>query len=269
MFFDKLIKCKWQAQIKRNGRESITEVIKENLYRNELELKFKIRDFDEYESYKSKLKNSNLKYISTSIETDFTPDTQDFLCKKENIMLRYRILSDKNYLLTLKIKQKNSNVQDNLEIEYYSHSLNFSKHNEINKVLLESIGIEIPIINLMGNNIAENVMEIATVLYDIGFTTCRMLSQKKRTLYKSTDESVCFDTFPDSLGTYMELESFYTENLNKLVDLISPSMSQLEEKNYGKLIQSFMEENGRTGLEKRVCVFDKELEKDVLTKFGK
>lgn len=116
------------------------------LYQNECEIKIRIENQQSINKYKEKLLKLGFCLFENHIETDFIPDTEEFLCKKKNIVLRYRVKESntKSFLLTLKVKRNNERFQDNLEIEYSSDEYDSVKHDEINKILKENIDIQIP-----------------------------------------------------------------------------------------------------------------------------
>ena len=59
----------------------------------------------------------------------------------------------------------------------------------------------------------ENCIYLINQLCDLGFTRCRMFSQKKRHEYKKGNTTVCFDLFPSHVGAFIELEACSEEKL--------------------------------------------------------
>jgi len=236
------------------------------LYKNELEVKFRIENEKAKKEYANKLLQQGFVLSDNHLETDFTFDTADDLCKKNEIILRYRIIgNNEDYLLTMKMKQKNNEFQDHIEIECSESDYDFlEKLNEINRILKEVINKSIPRINPK----SESLLEIISRVQEGGFVKNRMLSQKERVKYTKDEMSVCFDTLPQDLGEYIELEAFDDKKLFFLIDYLSPNINLLEKRNYGKLIQDLLQERLVDLAYRRICVFDSELGREVRLKFG-
>jgi adenylate cyclase class IV len=127
-----------------------------NLINRECELKYKIINKEFENNVLKKIEKEGFVLKSQNLESDFVPDVEDFLCRKNNLMLRFRVIegTDNDTLLTLKIKRINTNFQDNYEIEYkFSDFLkNKITFNKINDILYKFVGKRIPIeINNLDN----------------------------------------------------------------------------------------------------------------------
>ncbi|SEK49622.1 hypothetical protein SAMN05216373_0592 [Streptococcus equinus] len=125
--------------------------------------------------------------------------------KSKGIVIRYRIISVGRYLLTIKLKRQNNHYQEYVELEYSSNSNDNLAFSDIQCLLQKELGVVLPRIVLEGKNVSENCIYLINQLYDLGFTRCRMFSQKKRHEYKKGNTTVCFDLFPSHVGAFIEL----------------------------------------------------------------
>ena len=236
-----------------------------NLYKRECELKFRVLSHEHYKILLNKMLRAGFELHGSHVETDFTPDVYDFSCRRNSIILRFRLFESKtsNYLTTLKIAKPNDLFQEFIEIEYYSDIADRDKHSEINRILSQHANISIP----EDLDIGEDIFSLVSRLYQIGFVHCRMLSQKKRSLYKKKGISICFDEFPKAIGTYMEIEANSEVELNRVVANLKLDRNQSEHRNYGKLIQDIQMDMGVPEKQRRVCVFDADIEHKILGQF--
>lgn len=218
--------------------------------RRECELKYKIKSENELLLIKEKLSSLNFKFIDECIETDYTVDTEDGKCKKNNLILRFREVNKENaskLIMTLKIKGKNTKIQDNIEIESELKSINEKNLSEFNVYLKKYIGYEMPIyIKKLCS-----IKEVVIFMRNEGFKKCRMLSQKIRIKYKKDNIIISFDKFPNGVGQFLELETLTPSELFKIAKEIGLKNVELEKNNYGKII---IEKS-----KSRVCVFNKDL----------
>ncbi len=251
------------------GGRYLMSTDQQNLYKNELELKYEVIDSKTFENYKRVIEKAEFQMRGSFLETDFVPDLANFGCKSKGIVLRYRIVKPRRYLLTLKLKGRRHDLQDNIEIEYESCSKDKKPFKEIQRIINSEFSIQLSELVLLKNTIIENTVEIIDYLYSIGFTKCRMLSQKKRTIYTKGEKSFCFDTFPDPIGTYLELEAFNDKDLRELKKVVASviELDSCEVKNYGKIIQEKLNSYGIPRSKQRVCVFSNNLQNFVYQKF--
>ena len=251
------------------GGRYLMSTDQQSLYKNELELKYEVLDSKTFENCKRVIEEAGFKIRGSFLETDFVPDLANFGCKSKGIVLRYRIVKPRRYLLTLKLKGRRHDLQDNIEIEYESCSKDKKPFKEIQRIINSEFSIQLSELVLLKNTIIENTVEIIDYLYSIGFTKCRMLSQKKRTIYTKGEKSFCFDTFPDPIGTYLELEAFNDKDLRELKKVVASviELDSCEVKNYGKIIQEKLNSYGIPRSKQRVCVFSNNLQNFVYQKF--
>jgi adenylate cyclase class IV len=226
--------------------------IDEKLFFHECEIKYRISEIDK-NNISEELVSKGFALEKKVIETDYTPDVEGFLCRKNNLMLRIRLISgtQNDCLVTLKIKQQNNNFQDNLEIEYYDSDFNKSKYEEIKRIIEEKTKYIIPV-NISCQNDIDSIM---STMNAAGFTQNRILSQKKRTIYSNGKINVSFDLFPNDIGQYMEIEAGSPESLEKFVTEMNFDSSKIEPLNYGKLIQK--KQKSLSEKDRRICCFEK------------
>lgn len=224
-------------------------MINSKMYFHECEIKYRL--YDEEEKNIQLLLQNGFELKEDILETDYSPDVEGFLCKKNHLMFRIRLItgSRDDCLVTLKINQKNEHFQDNYEIEYYDSGFDKDKFNEINRVLERNVGITIP----EAISSERNINDIILMLKNVGFVKNRMLSQKKRRVFSNGDIKVSFDTFPRNIGKYMEIEASSAESLHEFVTKMKFDSAKIEPLNYGSLIQK--KQSQLNELEKRICIF--------------
>lgn len=224
---------------------------KSELFSRECELKYKI-DLQNKDKYMCRLIREGFEKVGCIVETDYTPDVEGFLCKKAGVMLRIRkiIGSQNDLLVTLKVKRDNSCFQDNDEIEFLASEFDQEIFDEINGIIFNCTGKKVP------KEIIENkkMAEIICIMERNGFSVNRMLSQKKRDVYRKNGVKISFDTFPKDIGTYMEVETFSPEELIEFVTYMGYDQEKIEKRNYGKLIQDSQKDLNAN--DRRICVFE-------------
>ena len=82
------------------------------------------------------------------------------------------------------------------------------------------------------------------ILKKFGFCIKRVI-QKKRDVYVGEHAKILFDTFPKSVGTYLEIEAGSKQNLEMEVKRIGVEKLPLEKRNYGQIIGSLTEGKNR------------------------
>lgn len=195
------------------------------------------------------------------LETDVTVDLPNFESKSKGIVIRYRIISVGRYLLTIKLKRQNNHCQEYVELEYSSDSDDSLAFSDIQCLLQKELGVVLPRIILEGKDVSENCIYLINQLYDLGFTRCRMFSQKKRHEYKKGNSTVCFDLFPSHVGAFIE------EKLIALKELMALPEHYRISKNYGKIIQDSLKKQGLDSDRSRICLFDETLRQFAYKKF--
>ena len=220
--------------------------------KNELEFKYQL-----YEEVLSKKKKKKACFVSVGecLETDITVDLPNFESKSKGIVIRYRIISVGRYLLTIKLKRQNNHCKEYVELEYSSDSDDSLTFSDIQCLLQKELGVVLPRIILEGKDVSENCIYLINQLYDLGFTRCRMFSQKKRHEYKKENTAVCFDLFPSHVGAFIELEAFSEEKLIALKELMALPEHCRISKNYGKIIQDSLKKQGLDSDRSRICLF--------------
>lgn len=236
--------------------------------KNELELKYQLSE-EVLSIYKEKVKKACFVSVGECLETDITVDLPNFESKSKGIVIRYRIISVGRYLLTIKLKRQNNHCKEYVELEYSSDSDDSLAFSDIQCLLQKELGVVLPRIILEGKDVSENCIYLINQLYDLGFTRCRMFSQKKRHEYKKENTAVCFDLFPSHVGAlaFIELEAFSEEKLIALKELMALPEHCRISKNYGKIIQDSLKKQGLDSDRSRICLFDETLRQFVYKKF--
>lgn len=219
----------------------------------ECEVKFALHDKKEEERIKSVLVSNSFTYSEEQLETDFVPDTPDFLHRRNGLVLRFRRIKNSKkdeILLTLKIgKTIAEGFQDAREIQYYFSDIKKELFEKINEMLKQASEIELPH-EIHGFH---DLREIQQYLAGIGLSGFRVLSEKKRTMYFKGDRLVTFDVFPRNIGKYIEIETSTPEGLEEMISLLNLSKSKIELRSYGHIIKST--EAGLSEIEKRTALF--------------
>lgn len=225
----------------------------DTLAKRECELKFELDNELKKNETIELMKEMGFKFISENIETDYTPDIEGFVCKKNGIILRFRSIDGKEHrnLITLKVKKENLDFQDNYEIEFYFDEFNEEKFNFINDILYKYTKIRLPKEIFKQNDI----MKISSELSDIGLNKRRTFIQKRRTEYILNKIKITIDELPRNIGTFLEIETDNKDDLDKTVNWLNLDINKAINKKYGKIIkekQSFLPED-----ERGVCFFEK------------
>lgn len=220
--------------------------MKKDLYR-ECELKFRIKSNDQENKLLELIHKEGYIFNANVIETDFILDTKERLCKQSSLLFRIRnridIKSKKNSVfITIKIKGKSNEFQDNYEIEFSPQDVSNENIDLAIDVLVKITGISIVKTDLMG----DNLQNILRHLFQVGFSNYEIM-QKKRKYYIGSFSQITLDKFPNNIGSYIEIEAINEDNLYKTVQLLGLKMDEMEKRNYGKLI---LETN------KKNCIFE-------------
>ncbi|MGT2625670.1 CYTH domain-containing protein [Streptococcus vicugnae] len=234
--------------------------------KNELELKYQLSE-EALSIYEEKVRKAGFVSGGECLETDITVDLPNFESKSKGIVIRYRIISVGRYLLTIKLKRQNNHYQEYVELEYSSNSNDNLAFSDIQCLLQKELDVVLPRIVLEGKDVSENCIYLINQLYDLGFTRCRMFSQKKRHEYKKENTGVCFDLFPSHVGAFIELEAFSEEKLIALKELMALPEHCRISKNYGKIIQDSLKKQGLDSDRSRICLFDETLRQFAYKKF--
>ena len=205
--------------------------------RKEIEIKLKIGDnlksFDEYRYLLNQLK---FKHVSSRVETDFLPDTDDGLCKKNHLLLRFRKVESHDttkWLLTLKKRIDTNNVMDFVEIETDFSNIDNDTFNYINQLLFENTKLTLPTKVLK----ASSIKQVRDIVSKCGFMASRILLDKYREEYSKATDNVTLDFFPDGMGAYMEIESYTRAKLDAVAKKLGVVPKDIITTDYGDLLK--------------------------------
>lgn len=229
----------------------MNKIENKDIVKRECELKFAIKDNNEKKNVINKLNRLGFKLLSKNIETDYTPDVENFICKENGLILRFRIEDGETHriLLTLKVAKENCEFQENYELEFYFDEFDQIKFKLLNQLLYKYVKIRIPkkIIH------KKSISDIRELLKEKGFVKQRTLIQKKRSEYRLNNIKITIDEFPANIGTYLEIETSTNSTIKKAVKLLELDSTKAINKKYGKIIK---EKQANLPEEKRgICVF--------------
>lgn len=218
--------------------------------RRECELKYKINNSIK-DKLVSKLVANGFQYIKSIVETDFILDTKDRLCRHADMLFRIRIESNEEIqksrtLITIKQKrnlsivqtnnddiafEENNKFQDNTEIEFEVNSSNTSEAIIGAEILKKATGCLVSESDLKNGSLEILIKRLS----QLGFSHVEIL-QKRRIYYKKNQVVVTIDHFPDTIGDFIEIETYNENDLYKVVKVLDLNSNDLEYRNYGKLI---------------------------------
>lgn len=225
------------------------------MIQQEYELKFAVTD-EQIAELETKLVDSGFLLDFDHRETDYVPDTPDYLMRQNNFMIRFRgfqAAEGSDILYTLKDKQEREDVQHYQELQAkFSDPRIREVFTEVNQRLAE-LGI---------NPVPDEVLSLKTldkiipVVRAAGLTGNRMLSDKDRKQYSRGDLVVTIDRLPKDIGQFVELEAPTKEAVYGLKDQLGFADEDIDTRNYGLIIQTAQKERGATEEECRVCLFE-------------
>lgn len=208
---------------------------------HECELKLKIDSMEMKDAIITRMKNNGYIHREYSLETDYILDTKmkDF----DKQLFRVRKYSNKEFedlIFTIKIKGQDISFQDNMEYEICASQCTNHDAENMKELVKNMTGIWIPEKLFF----EKNIMEALDILKKFGFYIKRVI-QKKRDVYVGEHAKILFDTFPKSVGTYLEIEAGSKQNLEMEVKRIGVEKLPLEKRNYGQIIGSLTEGKNR------------------------
>lgn len=220
----------------------------------ECEVKYALTEVAEEQRIRTLLEDLSFNPAGSQIETDFVPDTQDFLCRKNNMLLRFRQVvraQTNDILLTLKIGNSiKEGFKDAHELQYYFSAPNESVFDAIAGVL-EKVGCPpIPV----AVHALQNIPDIQALMVAAGYTSARALIQKKRETYTQGDRVVTIDTFPGDIGKYVEIETQTPQELEEVVAALRLPRELLILDDYGEIVKA--KKSGLSDTEQRTALFD-------------
>lgn len=221
------------------------------MYR-ECELKFKIENEDEKRKLQKQAETLGFSCVGRGMETDFTPDVEGFLCRKNGVLIRFRQLDGEDgkreILVTMKIKGPAQTFQEYFEMEYLFSSVDREIVKKINERLQQVAGRMLPESLHETGSFEELVKRVKAA----GFSEHRMLLQKKRETYAKGSQKITFDFLPEGIGWYAEIEVTDPGQLSFLVNAMGLGQAQAEKENYGAILKAHKkglpDQEARTGL---------------------
>ncbi len=209
-----------------------------SLETRECEVKFALLDDVEAQKIRQRLLLLGFVPGEEQLETDFIPDTKDFLCRKNNLLLRFRQIRRKgsdDILLTLKMGKTNiEGFQDAKELQYSFSDIQLNIFDSIVKIIKIATSVELP----REIHDRRDLKDLRIFLAQVGFPALRTLVEKKRTVYINEDSLVTFDIFPGDIGRYLEIETKTPEALQIMIDKLGIPRDQLEIRDYGDIIKA-------------------------------
>lgn len=221
--------------------------------KRECEMKYRIKNKEEENIFIEKIEKLGFQFKCENLESDYTPDVPNFLCRENGLMLRFRVFegNTNDVLITLKIKGVGRKFQDNYEIETSFNEFDIEKFNEINDKLFEATKCKVPL-EIRNFN---NINSIRKYLSNNSFSEHRMFTQKKRREYMDNQgKKITLDEFPKDIGKFLEIETVTPEELFETIEKIGLSEDNLEKRNYGEIIKEKQKELPES--QRRTCIFD-------------
>jgi adenylate cyclase class IV len=157
--------------------------------------------------YRKLLVDNGYKLISKRIETDYLPDSEKSELKTNGLLFRLRLveeISRKYWVITVKKRSMKSGVLDFEEIETRSDLLHIQTLNHITKTIEEQTGAHLDLTKI-GDMTLDQVRDY---IHQNNLTKNRILLDKYREEYAKGDTVVTLDTFPEKMGSYIEVETF-------------------------------------------------------------
>lgn len=220
----------------------------------ECEVKFALTDIEKVTVIKTILKENSFIAAPEQLETDFLPDTEDFLCRQNNLLLRFRRVRNQtknDILLTLKIGKTNKEgFQDARELEYYFSNIDYNLFKAINTILEQATNHTLP----EAIHSFHDFRQLQSFLSTVGFPALRIFIEKKRTQFSKGTNHVTFDTFPKDIGTYLEIETRTPEELDNMIALLQLPKDQLELRDYGDIVKDAQRELPE--MQRRTALFE-------------
>lgn len=219
----------------------------------ECEVKYVLIGDAEEQKIRTLLQSLSFKPLEEQLETDFVPDTQDFLCRKNNLLLRFRHIArahTNDILFTLKMGNTTKDgFKDAYELQYYFSQRDESIFNSIN-TMLEKVGCP-PLPSEV--HTLKNIADIRAFVSAVGYPSLRALIQKKRETYTQDGRVVTFDTFPGNIGKYVEIETQTPQELEDMVVALRLPKERLVLEDYGEIIKA--KKSGLSDAEQRTALF--------------
>lgn len=225
--------------------------------RREVEAKFRLKNENDVKSAASRLLSFGFIPKPERMELDYSLDTPEWTCRLNGLILRFRRVIEKDQspyiLLTLKEKRQRGTYQDYSETELRLGSDEHQAFNYIQSVLKEVVGLELPA------EIAQltDFEDIIVSARSAGYTRHRILLEKKRQEFSQTTDqiNVTIDSFPDGMGTYLEVEAHDPKALTKWIKKLKLAEFEPEPLNYGEILKRHNQEQTSEVLQ-RTAVFD-------------
>lgn len=215
--------------------------------KRECELKYKLQNINIKNQFIDKLISLGLLKTFSFLESDFILDTESCQCKINSFLFRIRYETDlsndvSRIVYTFKIKNKSANIQDNLEIEFDSRSKSYKDLEVVIRELYKITGIRLTERDFLASDMVDIIHHMSLC----GFSHCEIM-QKKRDHYTNKIVHVEFDSFPNNVGLYMEIEAHSEDDLLSMVSALNLNVIDMEKRNYGQIVLE--NNNGK-------CVFD-------------
>lgn len=204
--------------------------------KRECELKYKLQDIEHQNKLVNKLISLGFTKSFSILESDFILDTDSRQCRMNSFLFRIRYEMNlfngfPRIIYTFKIKNKSVIIQDNCEIEFDSRSKSYKDLEVIVQELYRITGIKLTEQDFLVCNIVDIIRHLSLC----GFSHCEIM-QKKREHYTNNTVQVEFDSFPDNIGLYMEIEAYSEEDLLSMVSALDMSINDMDNRNYGQII---------------------------------
>jgi adenylate cyclase class IV len=223
--------------------------------RREVEAKFKLRNESEAKSAVSRLTAFGFIAQTPRMELDYALDTQDWDCRRHGLILRFRRVAEDDcepfILVTLKEKRQHDNFQDYDETELKLGSPEQKNWGHIQSVLESTVGLRLPEDLVDARDFVQIIKEVRAG----GFSRHRILLEKRRLEFRRGRISVTIDSFPDGIGTYLEIEAHDPASIEQWIGKLKLGDFEPEVLDYGEILKR-QKQRLESEVQQRTAVFD-------------
>lgn len=180
--------------------------------------RFRIPSEHTYESWERRLRSVGFERIGRQHEAAMILDTDDLACRSHGVVLCLsRILTESGMQSAALTVQQNATPKTPFErftYDFSSSSINAQVFERINKTLTQIAGRHLPdtICTYTPDQFDTLCAQVRII-----FPTLRLQTDKKRIVYTYGAYRAIFDTLPDALDEYLELETSSPESLDMLL----------------------------------------------------
>ena len=218
---------------------------------HECEANYPLRSADDREKLEQRIVGCGFVCKGDQFESDVVPDTADFRCRQQKLVLRFRHITRKDntdVLVTLKVRGEAAHFQEHFELEYYLSKPNAAIFADIRTTFRDRISVDLPetLNNFKPDQFDMLIADVKKIL-----PSHRIVFEKVRRTYTRGDCKALIDTLPEGLGDYLELEAPSPDQLQALIIELGLADTARDPRDYGQLLTEhkaqYPEQEKRTG----------------------